>query len=66
MEEPESNPKREKLLKPMREAGFEFRGITDNNENELWVNFNSKKVFLYSIDNEKIIGPYDVKDKPLF
>jgi ribosome biogenesis protein Nip4 len=62
MEEPASNPEREKLLKPMRDAGYEYRGLTKNLENELWINEKEKKLFLYSMADMEIIGPCQVKD----
>jgi hypothetical protein len=66
MEEPKSNPERERLLAPMRAMGYEFKGYTNNSENEIWINIKVRKIFLYSIDNKEIVGPYDVKDKPIF
>jgi len=62
MEEPKSNSEKERVLKPMRDAGYEYRGLTKDLENEIWINEKIKKLFIYSIADKEIIGPCDIKD----
>ena len=67
MEEPETSPEREAVVEPYRKKGYVFQRMNPDFENEIWMNKETKKVFIYCRSDHEIVGPTDIlvnEDQP--